>query len=301
MTAETAEYTVEKQHVQERRIRALLNADPVWAAYALADLQPAYAPYSRWHVAHGPAGYSGPCMPGLPGLVMLFTRLTPPALFAAGDPAAVAAAMAETCAALDAPESVYMTLRAEHVPAAERYYDFSQDLRPMWRMALVDATAWHEAEIVAQVEAHGARLVRLTPAHSARIRALLAHGGPFAPDAFEPYQTEDGVFYGVEDAQGELLAVGGTHIVDWQAGIAAIGNMYTHPAQRRQGYGRAVLRAILAGLDEGGASHIILNVDQRNTRAKTLYEGHGFAVHCPYWEGAGYRRTPHNEVISGKL
>ncbi len=298
MTIESAEV---QDHAKQSRIRALLNADPVWAAYALADLQPAYAPYSRWHVAHGPAGYSGPCMPGLPGLVMLFTRLTPPALFAVGDTAAVAAALDEACTGPDAPESVYMTLRAEHVPAAERYYDFSADVRPMWRMALVDAAALRRAEDLAARLADGARLVRLTPAHSARIRALLAHGGPFAPDAFEPYQTEDGVFYGVEDAQGELMAVGGTHIVDWQAGIAAIGNMYTHPAQRGQGYGGAVLRAILAGLGEGGASNIILNVDQRNTRAKALYEGHGFAVHCPYWEGAGRRRTSRDEVISSKL
>ena len=262
-------------------LRAVLNADPVWSAYAIADLQPAYAPYSRWYTGRSAAGS---------GVVLLFTRLTPPALFAAGDIEAVAAAMAAS-AMLD---TVYMTLRAEHVPAAERYYDFSADVRPMWRMALVDADARSDGHERSRRYCEGfageANVVRLTPAHSARIRELIAHGGPFAPDAFEPYQAEDGVFYGVEDAHGELVAVGGTHVADWQAGVAAIGNMYTHPAQRGQGFGGAVLRAILADLAAGGVSNIILNVDQRNGAAKRLYERHGFVVHCPYLEGVGHRR-----------
>lgn len=253
-------------------LRAVLSADPVWSAYAIADLQPAYAPYCRWLPAHSATGR---------GLVLLFTRLDPPVLFATGDVAAVTAALD----AADLPDQVYMTLREEHAPAAERHYDFSADRRPMWRMALV------EPPVQAGDVGDGARLVRLTPAHTAQIRTLIAHGGAFAPDAFEPYQTAEGVFFGVEDAHGELVAVGGTHVADWQAGVAAIGNMYTHPAQRGQGHGGAVLRAILGELAERGVSNIILNVDQRNTAARRLYERHGFAVHCPYLEGVGRRRV----------
>ena len=148
--------------VRPDELRAALGADPVWSAYAIADLQPAYAPYCRWLPAHSASGR---------GLVLLFTRLDPPVLFATGDVAAVTAALD----AADLPDQVYMTLREEHAPAAERHYDFSADRRPMWRMALV------EPPVQAGDVGDGARLVRLTPAHTAQIRTLIAHGGAFAP------------------------------------------------------------------------------------------------------------------------
>lgn len=261
--------------VEPDKLRAVLMADRAWSAYAIADLQPSYAPYCRWTTGRSAGGS---------GVVLLFTRLDMPVLFATGDVAAVAEAMD----VMDAPETVYMTLREEHLPAAERFYDFSADVRPMWRMAYRGARL--NGRAISRSSDRGG-LVRLTPAHTERIRALIAQGGPFAPDAFEPYQTEEGVFYGIEDASGELAAVGGTHVVDWRGGVAAIGNMYTHPARRGLGFGSAVLRALVAELEERGASTIILNVDQRNEVARRLYERNGFSVHCPYWEGVGVRRA----------
>ena len=94
-----------------------------------------------------------------------------------------------------------------------------------------------------------------------------------------------GVFYGVEDERGELAAVGGTHIVDYTARIAAVGNMYTRPDCRGQGYASAVLAAIVTALQDAGVATIVLNVDQRNTAARRIYERFGFVVHCPYIEG----------------
>ena len=78
------------------------------------------------------------------------------------------------------------------------------------------------------------------------MRVLLAHGGPFTPDAFAEYQVKQGVFFGVEDGAGGLAAVGGTHIVDYTSGVAAIGNMYTRPDCRGRGYAGAILGAIVA-------------------------------------------------------
>ena len=256
-------------------LRAVLTADRAWSAYAIADLQPSYAPYCRWTTGRSAGGG---------GVALLFTRMDPPILFATGDVAAVAQAMGR----MDAPDKVYMTLQEKHLPAAERFYDFSADVRPMWRMA------WRGGRLNGRARTHTperAGLVRLTPAHTERIRALIAQGGPFAPDAFEPYQMEEGVFYGIEEATGALAAVGGTHVVDWQGGVAAIGNMYTHPARRGLGFGSAALRALIAELEARGVSTIILNVDQRNEVARRLYERNGFAVHCPYWEGVGVRRV----------
>jgi GNAT superfamily N-acetyltransferase len=262
---------VDAAHANE--IRAILDTDPAWAAYAIADLQPSYAPYCRWYVAESAQGQ---------GLALLFTRLTPPALFAIGAADAVAAALESA----DKPETVYMTLREEHYAPASRYYDFSDDIRPMWRMFLTDPAA-----VATDVRMPaGTRLASLHAGDSGRIRRLYAHGGPYAPDAFEPYQAEDGVFFGVEDRSGELLAVGGTHVVDWQAGVGAIGNMYTHPKRRGEGLGGALLGAIVDRLVAGGVAGIVLNVDERNVAARRLYERHGFAGYCPYLEGVGSRK-----------
>ena len=68
------------------------------------------------------------------------------------------------------------------------------------------------------------------------IEALYAAGGPFAPDAFSPAQVVEGVFFGLEIPaldqmrRGTLIAVAGTHLVAPTWGVAAVGNIYTHPA-----------------------------------------------------------------------
>jgi GNAT superfamily N-acetyltransferase len=87
------------------------------------------------------------------------------------------------------------------------------------------------------------------------VTALFAHGGAFTPDAFAAHQVESGVFYGVEDATGALAAVGGTHIVDYTRGLAAIGNMYTRPDCRGRGFASAVLAAIVASSAGGWRRH----------------------------------------------
>ena len=164
-----------------------------------------------------------------------------------------------------------------------------EEVRPMRRMVLADPQAAVRGGVRAAVGQTIAP-IRLTGACTPDVLQLLAHGGPFAPDAFSPLQIESGVFFG-RYAGEELLAVGGTHIVDFTAGVAAIGNMYTHPAYRRRGYSAAILRAIVRELLERGVTTIVLNVDQRNPGAEALYLAHGFVVHVPYLEGKGNRNV----------
>ena len=132
-------------------------------------------------------------------------------------------------------------------------------------------------------------LARLGPEAADRIAALYALGGPFTPDAFAPTQVAEGVFYGVAGEDGTLLAVGGTHIVDRTGGVAAIGNMYTHPAARGRGFAGAILAALVQTLRGEGIHTIVLNVDQRNEAGLRLYERHGFTIHCPFVEGKAIR------------
>lgn len=261
-------------------VRRILFADPAWAAYAIADLQPGFAEACTWFVHEGGAGDSG--------LAMLYSGLTPPILFAMGPAEAVAAALAQAADAGQLPDAVYLSIRGEHEAAVRRWYDLSarwDDCRPMLRMRLSDVAE------VAYESAADLPLVRMRAAGAPRLAALYAHGGEFAPDAFDAGQIGNGVFYATEGADGELIAAGGTHVVDWAAGVAAIGNFYTLPTQRGKGCASALLSAIVRNLRASGVETIVLNVDQRNHAAQRLYARHGFAVRCAFVEGCVQKRT----------
>ena len=282
-------------------VRRILQRDPAWAAYAIADLQPGFAEQCVWFTGENVADESG--------LVMLYAGLTPPILFAMGPRGAVAAALARAADAGHLPDEVYMSIREEHKAAVGHWYDLSaawDDRRPMVRMALAAAASFVAAASAAVLEESTrstataaeaaatpavARLQRLNVTDAPRLEVLFAQGGDFAPDAFDAAQIDNGVFYGVEGPGSELLAAGGTHIVDWQAGVAAVGNFYTQPMARGKGHAGALLGAIVHDLHAGGVTNIVLNVDQRNATAQRLYARHGFVGHCRFVEGCVERTT----------
>ncbi len=250
-------------------IRELLHQDRVWAAYALADLQPTFAPYCQWQLSESAEGV---------GVVLLFTALQPPIVFTMGAQAAVRTALWR----INLPEEVYLTVPLAHYPALAELYSFRGTAHQMQRLLLRDPSQLNPAANVG--------LTRLTAADSEQLRALYAHGGEFAPNYFEPYQLDDGVYFGLLGEDGTLVAAGGTHILDRSESIAAIGNMYTHPDQRGHGYGSQILQAIGGVLVDQGFRHIFLNVDPRNTQAHKLYQRYGFVDYCRFMEGAGVRR-----------
>jgi predicted GNAT family acetyltransferase len=73
--------------------------------------------------------------------------------------------------------------------------------------------------------------------------------------------------------------------------MGAIGNMYTHPAQRGKGYARAVLSAIVTELQTRNVTTIVLNVDERNATARRLYEQLGFTIYCSFIEAEGTKKS----------
>lgn len=254
-------------------IARILAADRIWSGYALADLQPRFVPHCQWSLAS--AEENGATQDGL---VLFFDLLTPTAIVSVGAAAAVEVALQQA----DLPDAIYLNVRPEHLPAVAEYYQFPHGTVGFYRMFLPEETP---LALAGDREA-----LHLSAQDESRLRQLYSHGGPHTPDAFDTYQLEDGVFVGVEAGDGTLLAAGGTHIVDWEQGIAAIGNMYTHPQHRGQGHAGTVLRTIVVGLRSRRVQTIILNVDQRNTSAQRLYQRHGFRIHCPYWEGVGIKK-----------
>lgn len=264
-------------------IERILHQDPTWSAYALADLQPAYAPHCQWYTdaVKTPMGVQAE------GVLLIFTALTPPILLTVGDAAVVAALLTEVDQAAQLPQSVFISAREEHVPLIQEYYRFDlpeqgTSFNTMMRMAFRHPEALQDIAM--------ARVTRLGPADAGQIAQLIAYGGPYAPDAFEAYQLDEGVFFGIHNEDGELLAVGGTHIVDWQGGIGAVGNMYTHPDYRGKGYARLILGAVVQTLQSGGVENIILNVNTQNQTARRIYRQYGFEEHCSFVEGIGLKR-----------
>ncbi|MEZ4636323.1 MAG: GNAT family N-acetyltransferase [Caldilineaceae bacterium] len=251
------------------RIHTILSTDPIWSAYALADLQPAFEPYCRWLTADSEDG---------PGVVLVFSGLDPAILLTAGSVAAVETILQDTP---DLPQTAYLSVREEHFPVLDRLYDNSADHRRMLRMVLPSRV---------HLPNEATSLRRLTPADADRLSALYDHGGPFKPDGFDPYQLAEGVFFGREDVDGSLAAAGGTHIVHRGEGIAAIGNIYTRPDSRGRGHAKAITAAIVSALQADGVHTIVLNVDQRNEKAQALYQKLGFTIHCPFIEGVAEKR-----------
>lgn len=239
-------------------LRAVLMQDPVWSAYALADLRADLLPLCRWTVAGD-------------GLLLIFTGLEPPILLTVGPAAAVDAALAQA----DLPETVYLSVRREHLPAVQKHFH-EGEYRVMVRMAL-------GADVAMPATSHAVR--RLTPEDVPAIEALIAQGDPFAPDGFAPYQVADGFFFGAADGEGKLAAIGGTHIINREEGVAAIGNVYTRSDCRGKGYARAITTEIVSQLRAAGLPLLVLNVNRENTIARKLYDTLGFVEHCSFVEG----------------
>src|SRR5215204_5049678 len=91
------------------RVRRILSANPIWAAYALADLQPEFATDCRWLTATSAAGDA---------LALIYCGLQPPILFTMGEPRALDAVLAQA----DLPDAVYTSVSENHLSVVSSYY-----------------------------------------------------------------------------------------------------------------------------------------------------------------------------------
>jgi len=268
-------------------IFARLRQDRVYAAYAIGDLEPNLCAQCRWWLAEKVAGvgaeptrrrersFAFDRQNGW-AVALLFGGLDPPALFCMGEPAGVAAAL--DWASL--PSCVYLTARPEHWREIEKRYHL-RFANPMWRMTL-DAASFSPAE--------DSSVVRLRPSDAGRLQELYDHGEGGDADGYAPFQVEQGVFYGIV-VEGHLVSVAGTHLVAPSYGLAALGNVFTHPRHRRRGYATVCTSAVTSDLVAQGLE-VVLNVAEANEPAVGLYRRLGYRVHCRFVEGIGQATTP---------
>jgi ribosomal protein S18 acetylase RimI-like enzyme len=250
-------------------IRAFLNRDRALTAYALGDLDDAFWPESEY--------YGAQQGDELVALVLVYRGLDPAVMTGYGD----AQGMQAIVAAADLPGEIYYLWPPDLEPILAARYTLPHQKRE-WRMVL-DAAQFDPPALDG--------VVRIQPEQADDLAALYRHAAEPGEEvvAFSPWQIAHGVFYGVWQA-GELVAAAGTHVWSRAEGVAAIGNVFTHPAHRGQGFGTRCTAAVVRDALAAGIDPVVLNVRHGNAPAIHIYEKLGFRRYCTFLEGPGLAR-----------
>jgi len=123
-------------------------------------------------------------------------------------------------------------------------------------------------------------VVRLSTADVSDMLALYEESYP--GHWFEPRMLQTEQYYGIRRADA-LISVAGVHVHSPRYGVAALGNITTHPQHRGRGHGTAVTAGLCKGLLET-VEHVGLNVKADNRAALSCYRKLGFKVCASYWE-----------------
>ncbi len=244
-------------------IRERLRPQREHSAYALAQLEPGLFERTRWFEAEGPGGR---------GLVTHSRGGLGEATFVTGDPEAAAAILSIE----PGPARSYLTCKPKHLDAVRNVYHLSNS-QPMLRMAVTAATFQpHEV----------APAVRLLGIDIRRINQL--YGSDGNPTYYEAEHIDGGVYRGVV-VSGRLVAIAGTHAVSPQERVAVVGNVFTHPRQRGQGYATAATSAATETLLET-CETVVLTVDPNNGPAVAAYRRLGYHDSGEMVEATAMRR-----------
>jgi RimJ/RimL family protein N-acetyltransferase len=240
------------------QVERVLERDRVWSAYALADLDPPHAAHATWLASEQ-------------AVVLTYAGFQPPVLFAAGEPDEARRLLAQ----IPAGRYLFTLMPTHRVLLEDRILESHETI--MWRMTLrpeaFDPTLAQDAQ-------------PLTLEDLPEIEALFGTG-PDRPDAFDLSQLADQAFFGIR-REGQLVSAAGTHVVSDLRGVAAVGNVFTHPAHRGKGLAtRATAAVVQALLQRQSLRTIVLNVARDNAAALRCYERLEFRPFCGYHEGVG--------------
>ena len=259
------------QITDQATIRAILETDRPWTAYALADLEPGFFEHATWFDAIGET----------PALALVYTAFATPVLITLGRMPELAAILHEMESTLNPPE-LYAVVRPEVIPLLMERYHLSHEIA-MQRMVL-DPTQYHPSM--------SDNVVRLGLADLEAVQSLYADGAASgeAPDWFSQEMLAQGVFYGIREAE-KIVAIVGTHIVSTSEGVGCLGSIYTRRDRRGRGLSTNVTSAVIAQLLNMKLRTIVLNVREGNVPAIGVYERLGFQRYCEYVEAVAMKRA----------
>lgn len=242
-------------------VRAILDRDRSWAAYAIGDLSPEFARHCSWHVPSDDPS----------ALLLIYRGFDPPIAFAIGPPSHLVPLFQE----VDAP-TLSLHIRPEMIEAMATVYrpTHTRDMRRM----VVEPSAFRPAD--------GYDVVSLNEADLPAVTALYDDGRRQGegPTFFQSWMLRQGTFRGLREGL-DLVSIAGTHLFSPELRVCAIGNVYTRRDRRRRGLGACVTSAVVQHALSHAVSTIVLNVGRGNAAARRIYERLGFHCHCEFIEG----------------
>ncbi len=252
-------------------LRAFLERDRLYAAYAICDLDDREFARTRWGVALDA---------GEPAAVALeYAGPSPQPVFLMGRPDGIAAILRDVIR----PRIAFLAALPEHLGAFDGLYrlEAGPQMVRMW----VDRDRFRPYP--------SAAVVRLAGTDAGDLNRLYSLGfGAWLP----PRAIDDGVYYGIR-VNGRLVSAAGTHVVSPSAGLAVVGNVLTLVEHRGRGYATAVTGAVTAAL-LGRCDQVVLNVRADNPPALDAYRHLGYAEHVRYEERLGRRlAAPWAELV----
>jgi ribosomal protein S18 acetylase RimI-like enzyme len=251
-------------------IRAFLERDRQLTAYALGDLDDHLWPESEFY---------GALVEGvLQAVLLLYRGLEPTVLTAFGTAEGLRALMQRVALPLE----VYYLWLPEHAAILAEQYSIPTGAHEEWRMVLPRAR-FDPPSLN--------RVVPVAPGHAGDLAELYRHAAAPGEEvvAFSPAQIARGRFFGVW-RDGRLVATAGTHVWSPQEGVAAIGNVFTHPAYRGHGYATQCTAAVAQAAFDAGIETVVLNVRRDNSPALRVYEKLGFQRYALFLEGPALKR-----------
>ena len=257
--------TIVVQETSDRAmLRAFLDKDRLFSAYALCDLDDREFLRTRWGVA---------LVGGeLIAVVLQYAGYSPQPIFVLGENAGIEAILANVIK----PRAAYVASRPEHLAAIATSYRIESG-PPMLRM-WVDAA--HFRPFPGEVQ-------RLLPVEISDLNRLYQLG--FA--SWLPASAiTDGLYYGVR-VGGRLVSAAGTHVISPTARLAVVGNVMTHADSRGRGYATAVTGAVTADLLRF-CDQVVLNVRADNTPALAAYRRLGYQAYVSFEERLIHRSEP---------
>ena len=244
-------------------ILRFLNQDRLYAAYAIGDLEPSLFRQCDWYAALRDR------MPTT--LCLRFRGLRPNRVFVMGSAEGLVPILRHVLK----PDRAYFACQREHLSVVSRFYTVEK-VQDMLRMVL-DPDGFSPVD---------GPVVRLGQRHLRQLQELYGWGGNVA---FASYQFDQGVFYGLEQSQ-KLVSTAGTHLVSRVHGLGIVGNVFTHPDYRGQGYATMCTSAVVEELLSQSLD-VVLNAELGNRPAESMYRRLGFQAYCAFVEALASRKS----------
>jgi len=243
------------------QLRAFLETDRLFAAYAICDLEDREFAKTRWGGA-----FEGE---RLVALALEYSGITPQPLFVMGRADGIEAILHDVIR----PRAAYVAALPDALPAVEASYRLEPgpQMVRMW----VDRSRFRP---------YPADVRRLLPSDIGELNRLYQLGfASWLPSS----SIADGVYFGVR-LGGRLVAAAGTHVISREARLAVVGNVLTHVDYRGRGYATAVTGAVTAELLRT-SDQVVLNVRSDNPPALQAYRRLGYAEHARFEERLAHR------------